>query len=76
MLGVTNELPVNILVPPVEVVYQFTTPALAVAFNVTEPVLQRLAAVVPVIVGGAPTVTITVSTGELHELAHLMGKSI
>ena len=58
MIGVVNDVPVNMLVPPVDAVYQFTTPDEAVAPNTTVPVPQLLLLVVPVIVGIAFTVTL------------------
>ena len=51
MLGVVNETPVAIDVPPVNALYQLIVPALAVAPNATVPVPQRLAGVLAVMVG-------------------------
>ena len=52
MEGVVYVLPVNRLVPPVDVVYQLTEPPVAgVALSVTVPDPQRLPGVVPVIEG-------------------------
>ena len=45
--------------PPVEAVYQFTVPALAVAPNVTVPLPHTELGVVPLIVGIVLTVAIT-----------------
>jgi hypothetical protein len=55
--GVVKLVPVNILDPPVKVVYQFTVPEDAVAPRTTVPFPQRLLGVVDVIVGIALTVT-------------------
>ena len=55
--GVTYDVPVNNEDPPVNAAYQSIVPADAVADNVTLPVPQRDAGVVPVIVGTACTVT-------------------
>ena len=57
--GVVNVVPVPREAPPVEAAYQLMVPAEAVAPSATVPVLQRLAAVVLVIVGIAFTVAIT-----------------
>lgn len=51
MLGVTKLVPVPKETPPVKALYQFKVPALAVAFNVTVPLPQRLPGVTVVIVG-------------------------
>ena len=59
MLGVVNDAPVPILVPPVTALYQLIVPALAVAANTTVPVPQRLAGVLAVMVGIAFTVAAT-----------------
>jgi hypothetical protein len=56
ILGVVNDAPVAIDVPPVNAVYQLIVPALAVAPNATVPVAQRLAGVLAVMVGTAFTV--------------------
>ena len=56
MLGVVYEVQVAKLVPPVEAAYQFMVPALAAAPKVTVPLPQRLAGVVPLILGIALTV--------------------
>ena len=56
MLGVVNDAPVPILVPPVTALYQLIVPALAVAANTTVPVPQRLAGVFAVMLGIAFTV--------------------
>ncbi len=50
--AVAYELPVVNGLPPVLLIYHPTVPALGVAASVTEPDPQRLAGVVPVIVGG------------------------
>lgn len=59
MLGVVKLVPVAVAAPPVEAVYQFTVPALAVAPNVTVPVPHVLPGVVPVMVGIVFTVITT-----------------
>jgi len=59
MEGVVNVVPVPSEAPPVAAAYQLIVPADAVAPSATVPVLQRLAGVVPVIVGMAFTVAIT-----------------
>ena len=59
ILGVVKLLPVAVAAPPVEAVYQFTVPALAVAANPTVPASQRAAGVVPVIVGVVFTLAVT-----------------
>ena len=59
MLGVVKLVPVPNEVPPVAAAYQLIVPALAVAPKVTVPVPQRLAGVVPVMVGIAFTVATT-----------------
>ena len=59
MEGVTKLFVVARAVPPDAFAYQIVLPALAVAFNVTEPASQRLAAVVAVIVGVVFIVAIT-----------------
>ena len=51
MDGDVKGLPVPAKLPPVAASYQFTVPAEAVADKETVPVPQRLAEVVPVIVG-------------------------
>ena len=51
MLGVVNDTPVAIDVPPVNAEYQLIVPALAVAPNATVPVPQRFAGVLAVMVG-------------------------
>jgi hypothetical protein len=56
MLGVINAGSVPNEVPPVDALYQLIVPALAVAARVTEPVPQREAGVVLVIVGMELTV--------------------
>ena len=58
MLGVVKLVPVPNDVPPVAAAYQLIVPALAVAPKVTVPVPQRLAGVVPVMVGIAFTVNV------------------
>ena len=49
--GVVKELPVAIIDPPDDALYQFTIPALAVAPRFTVPAPQTDPGVVPVIVG-------------------------
>ena len=66
MLGVTKLLVEAKAGPPVDVAYQIVLPALAVAFNVTEPAPQRLAGVVAVIVGVVFIVAITAVLVELQ----------
>lgn len=51
-------LPVNKEVPPVDVVYQFTKPTLAVALKFTVPASQRDPGVVEVTVGMLFTVIV------------------
>jgi hypothetical protein len=60
MDGVVKEVPVPNDEPPVDAAYQLIVPAEAVAPNVTVPVPQREPGVVPVIVGMAFTVMVTV----------------
>ena len=55
--GVTYEVPVPSDPPPVEAAYQLIVPVEAVAPRVTDPVPQRVAGVVPVMVGMTFTVT-------------------
>ena len=57
--GVVKLVPVNKLDPPLAAAYQLTTPADAVAPNVTVPVPQRLLGVEPVMVGTVFTVAST-----------------
>ena len=65
-LGVVNDVPVPNETPPVAAAYQLIVPALAVAPNTTVPVPQRLAGVVPVIVGAtAFTVNAVVLTSPI-----------
>ena len=59
MDGVVKEVPVPNDDPPVDAAYQFIVPADAVAPNVTVPVPQREAGVVPVMVGIGLTVAVT-----------------
>ncbi len=59
ILGVINEVPEPIDVPPVKAAYQFNVPALAVAPNVNVPVAHLAAGVVPLTVGKALTVATT-----------------
>ena len=59
MEGVVKVVPVPREEPPVEAAYQLMVPAEAVAFRDTVPVLQRLAGVVPVMVGIVLTVATT-----------------
>ena len=58
-------LPVNKEVPPVGDVYQFTTPAIGVAPNVTKPASQRLLGDVELIEGTEFTVTVNDAIQEL-----------
>ena len=58
ILGVVNETPVAIDVPPVNAEYQLIVPALAVAPNTAVPVPQRLAGVLAVMVGMTFTVAV------------------
>ena len=60
MLGVVNDVPVPSDEPPDEAAYQLIVPADAVAPKLKVPVPQREAGVVPVIVGLALTVMVTV----------------
>ena len=70
MEGVVNVPPVPREAPPVEAAYQLMVPAEAVAPSATVPVLQRLAGVVPVMVGIVLTVAITaVREVVVHPLA-------
>ena len=71
MLGVVNDAPVAIDVPPVNAVYQLIVPALAVAPNATVPVPQRFAGVLAVMVGIVFTITATAVDVSLHPLALL-----
>jgi len=57
--GVVNVVPVPREAPPLMPAYQLMVPAEAVAPSATVPVPQRLAGVVPVIVGIVFTVAIT-----------------
>ena len=66
-----NDVPVEILVPPVAALYQLIVPALAVAPNTTVPVEQRLAGVLAVMVGIVFTTTATAVEVSLHPLALL-----
>ena len=59
MVGVTNELPDPNKEPPLEAVYQFIVPALALAPKVTEPASQRDAGVVLTTVGVVFIVAVT-----------------
>ena len=69
MLGVVKDAPVNNDEPPVETAYQSMVPADAVADNVTVPVPQRAAGVVPVMVGIGLTVKVfKEETGLAHPL--------
>ena len=61
ILGVVNDTPVPSDGPPVNAAYQFIVPALAAAPNVTVPVPQLPAGVVPVIVGVVFTVRMVVT---------------
>lgn len=74
MLGVVKDVPVPSELPPVEAAYQLMVPALAVAPNVTVPVPQRDAVVVPEIEG---TVLFVITTSSVEgvqpelEIVHL-----
>ena len=59
MLGVTNDVPVFMDVPPVIPVYQLMVPKLAVANNVTVPGPVREESVTLVIVGTGFMVAVT-----------------
>ena len=59
MLGVVNDAPVAIDVPPVNAKYQLIVPALAVAPNAAVPVPQIAAGVLAVMVGIVFTVAAT-----------------
>jgi hypothetical protein len=59
MLGVVNDAPVAIDVPPVNAEYQLIVPALAVAPNAAVPVPQIAAGVLAVMVGIVFTVAAT-----------------
>ena len=50
-VGVENEFPVTIVLPPVEAAYQLMVPLFAVAPNVTKLLAQLLAGVVEATVG-------------------------
>ena len=67
MEGVVNVVPVPSEEPPVKTAYQLMVPAEAVAPSATVPVLQRLAGVVPVIVGIVLTVA---TTADLDVVVH------
>jgi hypothetical protein len=58
ILGVVNDVPVAKDAPPVEAVYQFNVPALAVAPNTTVPASQRELGADEVTVGVAFTSTL------------------
>ena len=59
ILGVVNEFPVAIALPPVKAVYQFTVPELAVADKFTVPTSQIALEVVLVIVAAVLIVATT-----------------
>ena len=59
MLGVVNVVALSNALPPVAAAYHLIVPALAVAPKVTVPVPQRVAGVVPLILGIAFTVATT-----------------
>ncbi len=61
ILGVVNDVPVPNDTPPEDAAYQLIVPALAVAPNATVPVPHLESGVVPVIVGIAFTVAVTVA---------------
>ena len=60
MIGVVNDVPEDMLEPPVTALYQLIVPALAVAPKVSVPAKQRLAGVVAVMVGNTFTVKVSV----------------
>ena len=64
--GVVKLLPVPKTLPPVDVPYQLSVPALAVAPKVTVPVPHRLAGVVLTIEGVVFTVATTSTLLEVH----------
>lgn len=63
-----NGLPLPIETPPVEAVYHFTVPALAVASSTTVPASQRDPGVVEVIEGVVFMVAVTDVLDEVHPL--------
>jgi len=68
--GVENEVPVPKLIPPVEVLYHFNVPVLAVAARFTLPLSQRVPAVEEVTVGVGTTLAITaVLVDVMHPLS-------
>ena len=67
ILGVTNDVPVLIIVPPVETLYQLMIPSEAVAPKVAIPELQTELGVKPVIVGAGFTVAIISVLVELRQ---------
>ena len=71
MLGVVNETPVAIDVPPVNAEYQLIVPALAVAPSAAVPVPHIAAGVLAVMVGIVFTITATAVDVSLHPLALL-----
>ncbi len=64
MTGVSKFSPISIVVPPVEAVYQFRVPVLAVACKVTVPVSLLVAPVVLVTTGIGFTVAKTGKVGK------------
>ena len=68
ILGVVNDVPVEILVPPVAALYQLIVPALAVAPNTTVPVPHIAAGVLAVMVGIVFTITATAVDVSLQPL--------
>ncbi len=69
IVGVVNELPVPIAVPPVADEYQFKAPELAVAPNTKVPASHLDAGEVELIVGEVFTVAKTAVLVELQPLA-------
>lgn len=62
ILGLVKLVPVPNTIPPVAAAYQLIVPALVVAPKVTVPMPHRVAGVVPVSVGNAFTVAVSVGT--------------
>ena len=68
MLGVVNDVPVPIGLPPVGEVYQISVPPLVIAPNVPVPTSQIESVIVPVIVGVVFTVATTAVLPEVQPL--------
>ena len=64
--GVVNAVPVPKDVPPVNTLYQFIVPALAVAPSVTDPASHLDAGIIPVIAGTALIVNMYVAVASSH----------